>query len=161
MSCDHSILFADLCGFTEYTCRHGDDVAVQLALAFHNRARELTLEEGCAFVKSIGDAVMIEGDDCRAIVRLAMRILALSATDGYPPIRAGIDTGPVVACDGDWYGATVNTAARVADAAAPGELVVTDRARAALAGEPAPALQGRGIWQLKGLPATRVHAAVV
>ena len=72
---EHSILFADLCGFTEYTCRYGDEPAAQLAVAFHNRARALAADEGCVFIKSIGDAVMIEGADCRATVRLAYRIL--------------------------------------------------------------------------------------
>ena len=43
------------------------------------------------------------------------------------PGRIGIDTGPAVPRNGDWYGTTVNTAARVTEAAAPGEALMTDR----------------------------------
>jgi adenylate cyclase len=157
---DRSILFADLCGFTEYTWRRGDATATRLAVAFHCRALALASEEGCDFVKSIGDAVMIEADDCRAIVRVAHRILALSS-EGYPPIRAGVDTGPAIEYEGDWFGSTVNTAARVADAAAPGELVVTDRTRAEVSGDPALALELRGVRRLKGLPDMRLHSAAM
>src|ERR1700681_13453 len=129
-----TFLFADLCGFTEYTYRHGDELAADLAIAFHERVRELAADEGCSVVKSIGDAVMVHSADCRVAMRLACRILALSGLDGHPQIRLGLDSGPAVERDGDWYGSTVNAAARVTDAASPGELLVTDRARTAVAG---------------------------
>jgi len=156
-----AILFADLCGFTEYTCRYGDELAADLALSFQERARALAFEEGCQVVKTIGDAVMVHSRDCRRALGFGWRILALSQLEGYPPVRAGMDIGPAVECEGDWYGATVNTAARIADAAQPGELVVTDRARAAVAGGGDVVLVGRGTWQLKGLPGVQVHAAAV
>lgn len=130
----HTFLFADLCGFTAYTHRHGDELAARLALAFHRRAGELAVEEGCDIVKSIGDAVMVRADECPAAIRLARRILALSELENYPPIRVGVDVGPAVEHAGDWYGSTVNIASRMSDAASPGELVVTERARAASAG---------------------------
>ena len=154
-----TFLFADLCGYTEYTCRHGDTRAAELAVAFHRRVRELAADEGCDVIKSIGDAVMVHSADCRVAVRLACRILALSEQDGYPPIRIGLDSGPAVRHDGDWYGWTVNAAARVTDAAAPGELLVTERARTAVADTVSIKLVARGMRQLKGLPAFPVHAA--
>lgn len=160
-SLHQAILFADLCGFTEYTCRHGDELAADLALAFQERARALAAEESCHVVKSLGDAVMVHSSDCRRALSFGWRILALSQVEGYPPIRVGLDVGPAVEHEGDWYGSTVNTAARVADAAGPGELVVTDRARAAVADGSSVVLVGRGTWQLKGLPGVRVHAAAV
>jgi class 3 adenylate cyclase len=155
----HTFLFADLCGFTEYTWNHGDVRAVELAVGFHARVRELAREEGCELVKPIGDAVMLRAADCRAALRLARRVIAL-ADAGYPPIRVGVDTGPAVEHEGDWYGCTVNTAARMAGAAGPGELVVSERAHAALAHDREVPLRAHGVWSLKGLPAMRVHAAV-
>ena len=154
-----TFLFADLCGFTEYTCRHGDELAADLAIAFHERVRELAADEGCDVVKVIGDAVMVHSVDCRAAIRLACRILALGELDDCPPIRIGVDSGPAVQRDGDWYGSTVNAAARVADAAIPGELLLTERARTAVAGTLAIKLVARGVRHLKGLPAFPVHAA--
>jgi len=49
----------------------------------------------------------------------------------------------------------------VADAAAPGELLVTDRARDAICDTASVELLAPGIRQLKGLPGSRVHAALV
>jgi len=155
-----TFLFADLCGFTEYTCRYGDKPAADLAVGFHRRVRELAADEGCNVVKSIGDAVMVHSHDCRIAVRLAWRILALSEAYGYPPIRIGIDSGPAVRREGDWYGSTVNAAARVADVATPGELLMTERVRSAVEDSLSIRVIPRGIRDLKGLPAAPVHAAV-
>ncbi len=152
-------MFADLCGYTAYTHAHGDALGAALAVAFHERARELAAEAGCRVVKSIGDAVMVHAADCRNAVVLGRRLLALSDLEGYPPIHVGLDIGPAIEHEGDWYGSTVNTAARVAGAAPPGELVMTDRARAVVADDTDVELVRRGTWQLKGLPGTTVHAA--
>jgi adenylate cyclase len=157
----HAFLFADLCGYTEYTRRNGDLLAAELALAFHHRAYELAAEEGCDVVKSIGDAVMVRADDGLDALRFALRLLALSETEPYPPIRAGIDVGPAIERAGDWFGATVNTAARVTAAAPPGELVITERARRAMHDHPEFTLLPLGASRLKGLPEMRLHAAAI
>jgi class 3 adenylate cyclase len=154
-----AFFFADLCGYTEFTCRHGDDVGADLALSFHHRAHALAASERCHLVKSIGDAVMVRSDDCRRALCAAQRILALSALEGYPRIRAGLDVGPAVERRGDWYGSTVNTAARIAEAARPGELLLSDRARQALDDTPGLEMVGLGMWDLKGLPGLELHAA--
>jgi adenylate cyclase len=154
-----TFFFADLCGYTEFTCRHGDEVGADLALSFHDRARELADGERCEVVKSIGDAVMVRARECRRAVRLAQRILELSSLEGYPLIRAGLDVGPAVARHGDWYGSTVNTAARITAAARPGELLLSDRAREALDEIPGLETIGLGVWNLKGLPGLELHAA--
>jgi adenylate cyclase len=154
-----TFLFADLCGFTEYTCRHGDELAADLAVSFHRLVRKLAAEEGCDLVKCIGDGVMIHSVDCGIAVRLAERILALGDCEGRPPIRVGLDRGPAVRRAGDWYGDTVNVAARVADAATAGELLITERARDAIVGSARARLVARGVVRLKGLPALSVHSA--
>jgi adenylate cyclase len=153
-----TFLFVDLCGYTEYTWRHGDDLSAEVATGFHAVVRKLAPEEGCEFVKAVGDGAMIRADECDRAIVLADRLIESSAGLGYPPLRAGIDTGPAVACEGDWYGTTVNTAARVADAASPGEVLVTDRAReAALIGSIDTV--STGAHSLKGLPECVLHAA--
>jgi len=155
-----TFLFADLCGFTEYTCRHGDELAADLAVDFHRRVCRLAADEDCSVVKSIGDAVMVHSKDSRTAVRLACRILGLSRLDGYPPIRIGIDSGQAVRRGGDWYGSTVNAAARVADVATPGELLMTERVRAAVGDAASIEMVPRGLRELKGLPVAPVHAVV-
>ena len=45
---------------------------------------------------------------------------------GLPPTHTGIDAGPVVFQDGDYFGRTVNTAARIAAHAKAGEILVSE-----------------------------------
>jgi adenylate cyclase len=45
---------------------------------------------------------------------------------GLPPARVGVDAGPVIFQDGDYFGRTVNTAARIAAYARSGEVLVSD-----------------------------------
>ncbi len=156
----NTFLFADLCGYTEHSFRGGDEFAAELAVGFHVLVRELAEDEGCELVKAIGDAVMVRAIDVLDAVRLADRIHGSIRRLGYPPVRIGIDTGPAVPRAGDWYGTTVNRAARVAEAARPSELLLTDRARSALgACSSEVRIVSRGVRHLKGLPQSRVHAA--
>jgi adenylate cyclase len=148
----HTFLFADLVGFTEFTARHGDDRAADLAVAFHERVCALAAELGCHVVKAIGDAVMVRSEDTAAAVRLAERILALAGERGFPLARVGLDTGPAIERNGDWYGSTVNIASRVASAAGAGELLMTERTRDASSGSAAGEFAECGRRCLKGLP---------
>lgn len=46
-------------------------------------------------------------------------------------MRVGIHSGPALTSDGDWYGRTVNVAARVCAVAGGDEVMVSETARAA------------------------------
>jgi adenylate cyclase len=155
----NTFLFADLCDYTEHTFREGDEFAAELAVGFHLLVRELAATESCEVVKAIGDAVMVRAAQVEDAIRLAQRIHESGEQLGYPPVRVGIDTGPAVARDGDWYGTTVNRAARVAEVGIPGEMLLTEGARAALAPSGDLRIAERGLRALKGLPEALVHAA--
>jgi adenylate cyclase len=47
------------------------------------------------------------------------------ATQALPPARVGIHAGPVIFQEGDYFGRTVNIAARIAEYARPGEVLVS------------------------------------
>ena len=149
----HTFLFADLVGFTQLTSERGDDEAAELAISVPGRVSELARELGCHMVKAIGDAVMVRSENGEAALELASRILGLARAEGLPPVRVGLDTGPAVERNGDWFGATVNTASRVTAAAGAGELLMTERTRNAAAGAGGLELIARGRHPLKGLPA--------
>ena len=68
---------------------------------------------------------MIRVEDPEAAVRLGLRIVDELALPGSPPVRVGMHSGPAVPRDGDWYGGTVNLAARVVGAARAGEVLLT------------------------------------
>ncbi|HWI07389.1 MAG TPA: adenylate/guanylate cyclase domain-containing protein [Solirubrobacteraceae bacterium] len=123
---DHTFLFADLAGYTAFTERVGDEAAADVAVAFQAVAARLAETCGCEVVKDLGDAVMIHADDATRVVALALRLRRQLADEGWcPPLRMGVHSGPAVQRGRDWYGTTVNIAARVADAAAAGEILLS------------------------------------
>jgi adenylate cyclase len=130
-----TFLFADLAGFTALTEAHGDRQAAELAGEFGQLVRRLLPDEGANEIKTIGDAVMLRFDDARAAVKLGLDVVEAAIGRGeFPVVRVGMHTGTAVERDGDWFGATVNLAARIAGIAAGNEVLLSDATRSA-AGE--------------------------
>jgi adenylate cyclase len=124
---EHTFIFSDLVGFTALTETDGDDRAAELALDFYDRVRTMLADHRAEEVKTIGDAVMLRCDDPALAVRLGLRIVSgLESIPGFPPVRVGMHTGPAVERAGDWYGATVNVAARLCTAAGGGQVLVAE-----------------------------------
>jgi len=130
-----TFLFADLAGFTALTEAHGDEEAADLAADFSGRIREFLSDYGATEIKGIGDAVMLRAESAEQAVHLGLRVVHdVGRRHGFPAVRIGMHTGPAVERDGDWFGATVNVAARVAGIASGCEVLITDVTRR-LAGE--------------------------
>lgn len=142
----HTFLFADIAGFTSFTERVGDELAADVAVAFQTAARHLASDLGCEVVKDLGDAVMIHGRDAATVLALGLRLRRELAAEGWcPRLRIGIHSGTAVQRGADWYGATVNVAARLADSATAGELLMSLTTRdlvSARADRPAVASRG-------------------
>lgn len=131
----HTFLFADLVGFTALAETEGDDRALEAVLALQRRVRDLLEEHSAEQVKALGDGLMLRCGDPQAAVRLGLRLVEEPAEeDTVPPVRVGIHTGPALTRDGDWYGRTVNVAARLCAVAPGGEVMVSESTRTA-AGE--------------------------
>jgi adenylate cyclase len=126
----HTFLFADLVGFTALTELHGDEVAADVAVRFGGEVARLAAGHGATPVKNLGDAVMLRVEDAREALLLGTR-LHDELGGGLPPVHAGAHTGRAVERAGDWFGAAVNLASRVACAARGGELLVTEATLAA------------------------------
>jgi adenylate cyclase len=149
---DHTFLFTDLVGFTALTAERGDDHGAETALAFYARVRALLGGHGAEEVKTIGDAMMLRCDDAGAGVRLALAIVrAVELPPSLPPVRVGVHTGPAVGRDGDWYGTTVNVAARLCSAAGGGEVLISEETGAAAARLPRIRLGERRLHWLKNI----------
>jgi adenylate cyclase len=121
--------FVDLAGFTAMTEAHGDTEAVAIVRAFRDRALQV-LGPTDELVKTIGDAVMLRFPTPEAAIAALRELLQreLVVRDAVLLPRAGAHHGPAVVVDGDYYGAAVNLAARVAGQARGGQLLVTTRA---------------------------------
>jgi adenylate cyclase len=117
-----TIAFADLAGYTRLTEEAGEEHAVDIVERFVE-AVELTLPDDARVVKTIGDEVMIVGNDPAALADWAIGFQELHPERPRP--RIGIHSGAVLYRDGDYYGRAVNLAARVAARAAGGEVLVT------------------------------------
>lgn len=126
MSGARTIAFVDLAGFTALTEAHGDDAAVDLVDAFTGVATEAVRGAGAELVKAIGDAVMLAAPDPGTGVDAVRRLFeACYAIDSFPEPRAGLHHGSVVDRGGDYFGATVNLAARLASRAGSGQALAT------------------------------------
>lgn len=127
---EHTFVFADLAGFTALTEAMGDDEAADLAGEFCASVRRLAPDHGAEAVKEIGDALMLRGDDAAGAIRLGLRIACdIGGQHFWPTVRVGMHSGPATERAGDWFGTTVNVAARVSGVAAGGEVLLTDATR--------------------------------
>jgi class 3 adenylate cyclase/YHS domain-containing protein len=120
-----TFLFADIAGFTALTEAYGDEEAVAVVDAFC-AAVDVALPAGGIRVKSIGDAVMLRVPDPGDAIHLGLRMTRdLLGENGMFGVRVGLHYGTAVEREGDYFGATVNLAARVASLAAGGEVLMT------------------------------------
>ena len=124
-SADAAVAFIDLAGFSATTDVYGD----QPAIAMLQRFEEIVyaaLGGQHAPVKWIGDEVMLAFPDCEAALLVLGALLpACRAEPRLPLTRTGIHHGGVICRGGDYFGSTVNIAARITALAAPGQLLAT------------------------------------
>lgn len=132
---EHTFVFADLAGFTALTEAHGDERAADIAIAFCAELNRL-LPDDAEDLKMLGDACLLRVGDAAQAVRLGVQLTGgLAPRHGFPDVRVGMHTGAAVQRGDDWFGSTINTAARVAALAGPGDVLLTAATRDA-AGSP-------------------------
>jgi adenylate cyclase len=117
-----AIAFADLAGYTRLTEEQGDEEAVEAVERFVD-AVDASLPDDARILKTIGDEVMVIGDDATALVAWAVRFQEQHREEPRP--RIGIHEGEVLFRDGDYFGREVNKAARVVARAGGGEVLTT------------------------------------
>lgn len=127
-----TIAFLDLSGFTRLTDDAGDEEAVALATILTDLVRTRATESGGTVVKLLGDGVMFRFDDAMAAITCSLQVVDEAEGHGLPPARVGMHAGPVVFRDGDYFGRTVNIAARITDYARPKEVLVSGAVRSEL-----------------------------
>ena len=127
-----SFLFTDLKGSTELYERVGDLVAYDLVRAHFRILNEIVAAESGAVVKTIGDAVMatFPTPDRAMAAALKMRE-AVKDLKGDLLLKIGIHEGPCLAVSlndrQDYFGRTVNIAARVQGLATSRSIFATGR----------------------------------
>ena len=146
-----AISFLDLAGYTRLTEEQGDEAAATIAATLNDVVQLSAQNHGGRVVKWLGDGMMLHFAESDAAVVSALELTESVPAAGLPAAHTGIDTGPVVFQDGDYFGRTVNTAARIASRAGPGEVLVSD-AVARSATKAGVRFVDVGPVELKGLP---------
>ena len=122
--------FVDLVGFTPLARRIDVRSLAAVIDRFEETAHDVATEGGGRVVKFIGDEVMFVAQDPGAACDIALTLVERFAGDDSVTPRGALAAGDVLIRGGDYYGPTVNLAARMADLAVPGEILVTEEAAA-------------------------------
>jgi adenylate cyclase len=146
-----AIAFCDMTDSTGYTASQGDEAAARLADRLGEVAREASVRHDGHVVKLLGDGAMFHFHGPAGAARCGLELASRANQEGLPPLRMGVHVGPVVFRDGDYFGRTVITAARVADRIGAGEVVLTaDAVGEVSSGDLT--FDPIGATELKGLP---------
>ena len=121
-----AMCFLDLVGYTRLTEEQGDQVAAELAERLGVLVDRSSREHGGVPVKWLGDGVMVHFRDPAGAVLAALGMVEELPAAGLPPVHVGVAAGPVVVQGGDYFGRTVNLAARIAAYASAGRVLVSE-----------------------------------
>jgi adenylate cyclase len=145
-----AIAFLDLTGCAALAEERGDEAAAELAAGLAGIVEEAAREHGGRAVKWLGDGVMFHFADPGRAILGGLDLVEQTELTIRMPARIGINAGAVIAQEGDYFGRTVNIAARIADYARPHEVLVSEDARQS-AGAADVAFEPVGDVPLKGV----------
>lgn len=162
-----ALMFTDLKGSTNLYQRIGDASAFHLVREHFAFLTEAVRQHDGAVVKTIGDAVMASfarpADAVAAALAVQRRVAAFNASHGVAggaiQIKMGVHCGPCIAVTLndriDYFGGTVNMAARLQGQSQGGDIVLSEAVIAdpAVAAMIAPLSSGREQARLKGFEA--------
>jgi class 3 adenylate cyclase len=132
-----AVMFTDIVDSTGMTARLGDTRSVEMVRAHDAMVRRALKDRRGREVKHTGDGIMASFDDANAAVACARAIQ--QAFDAFNlaskeklRVRIGVDVGEPVADSNDLFGTTVQTAARLCQAAEPDAVLVSGAVRDSL-----------------------------
>jgi class 3 adenylate cyclase len=150
-----AVMFADVSGSTQLYERLGDAQALATTSACLNMARGAAGECGGRLVKTIGDEVMLTFAAPAQAAEAAVRIHETlpdvqDAADLRLAFRVGFHFGEAIERDGDVFGDSVNTAARLVGLAKPGQILTSSSTGAMLRGHATIRLRDLAAITVKG-----------
>jgi adenylate cyclase len=154
-----AICFLDITGYTRLTQERGDQAAAGLAENLNRLVQRAAMAHSGKPIKWLGDGVMLYFADPGKGVSAALDLVDDVPAAGLPPAHVGLHAGPVLFQEGDYFGTTVNVAARIAEYARPGEVLVSQQVVDAAASTGASFVEV-GPVELKGVTgALQLHVA--
>jgi adenylate cyclase len=159
---DVAIMFTDLVGFSSWSLQAGDDLTIALLRDVSDAIEPPILERRGEVVKRLGDGLMAAFWDASSATDAAFeaceRLSAIDVSGYRPQLRTGIHLGRPRKIGGDYFGIDVNISARLAEAAEPGEIILSESAMRALGTLEVSAKERR--VTAKGAPANLIAHAV-
>src|SRR5437879_12260018 len=125
---ESAAVFADLCDYTRLTEQLGDEAAAPMAVALGDIATRVARRHNGRVVKMLGDGAHLHFSEPADAVAASVELLALVRGSGLPCARVGVNAGPMIEANGDYYGRAVNVAARIVAPAAPGDVLAGEAA---------------------------------
>jgi class 3 adenylate cyclase len=126
-----TILVTDMVGSTELAEQLGDTKWWEILQAHNTFVRAQVERHGGIEVKAQGDGFLVVFASARQAILAAVDIQQAAAHHGAEnpsqriQLRVGLHTGETVESDGDVFGQNVILAVRIADAAGPGDVLVS------------------------------------
>jgi class 3 adenylate cyclase len=108
---------------------HGDQAAAELATGLAGIVNQAAQAHDGQAVKWLGDGVMFHFTDPARAILGAIDLVEQTEQAIRVPARMGVHAGTVIAQEGDYFGRTVNIAARIADYAQPHDVLVSEETR--------------------------------
>lgn len=152
-----TLMFTDMVGSTDMTHAIGDAAAQDIIRAHNHIVRTALSHFGGREVKHTGDGIMASFDEPEDAVRAAVDIQQRAAlhTERWARLplhlRIGMNTGEPIIEENDYFGATVQVAARVCAAAGTGEVWVADATRSLVPPSSDLTFRDHGPHTLKGV----------
>jgi class 3 adenylate cyclase len=144
-----TVLFTDLVASTATAATLGDERWGEILARHHTLIRQHLDQFDGREVKTTGDGFLAVFDDPVRAIECALRLRATVRGMGLE-LKVGLHTGRCEVSDGDVAGIAVHVAARVLQAAEPGELLVSGTIRDVLLGSEFK-FEERGRHRLKGI----------
>ena len=145
-----TILVTDIVGSTERASELGDRAWAELLDRHHTIVREQLEAFRGEEVDTAGDGFLATFDGPGRAIRAAVAIRDGLRESGIP-VRCGLHTGEAERLGGKVAGIAVHLAARIADTAESGEILVSDTVRSLVAGSGIE-FADRGSVSLRGVP---------
>ena len=161
-----TILFCDMVDYAGMTERLGDQASRQLLHDHHRIVRDALARHDGREINVQGDGFMLAFGGVARALRCAVDIQR--AISAYAPradgeaiaVHIGVHTGDAVAEGDDFLGLTVIVASRLADAAGPGEILVSSLSEQLVQGSGEFTFAGHRETRLKGMTRAQ-HSATL
>jgi class 3 adenylate cyclase len=160
-----TILFCDMVNYAGMTERLGDHASRRILHEHHRIVRDAVARNGGREINVQGDGFMVAFGGVAPAMRCAIDTQRACRDHGTTEgekiaVHIGIHTGDAVVEDDDYLGHTVIVASRLADAASPGEILVSSLSEQLVQGSSEFSFDGHRETRLKGMERAQQSATL-